>query len=144
MELDEPETINNNQNPPENTINNQNIINESEDQILGDILISLPKTPEILGCLLENEDQTDHDLDNENPPILSQLEIPSDDLTPKARASDESPNFMVYIDNTNYDQGSLGHPKRDRSLSPDIENKRLYTYITGQNTSQNTSQNDIY
>ena len=48
---------------------------------------------------------------------------------------------MVYIDNTKYDQGLLGNPKRDRSLSPDIENKRLYTYITSQNTNQNTSQN---
>jgi hypothetical protein len=71
IELDKPETINNNQNPPENTINNQNIINESEDQILGDIPTSPPKSPKIPGCPSENEDQTDHNSDNENPPILS-------------------------------------------------------------------------
>jgi hypothetical protein len=137
MEIDQSETTNNDQNIPDSTINNQNIINKSEDQILGDIPISPPGTPKIPGCPL-------NDSDNDDLPILSQLEIPSDDLTPEARASDESPNFMVYIDNTNYNQGSLGHPKRDRSLSPDTENKRLYAYITGQNTSQNTSQNDIY
>jgi hypothetical protein len=133
MEMDQSESTNNDQNVPDSTINDQNIINESEDQILGDIPISPPGTPEIPGC-------PPNDSDNEDPPILSQLEILSDDLTPEARASDESPNFMVYIDNTNYDQGSLGHPKRDRSLSPDTENKRLCAYIT----SQITSQNDIY
>jgi hypothetical protein len=124
IEMDQSESTNNDQNVPDSTINDQNIINESEDQILGDIPISPLGTPEIPGC-------PPHNSDNEDPPILSQLEIPSDDLTPEARASDESPNFMVYIDNTNYDQGSLGHPKYDRSLSPDIENKRLCAYITG-------------
>jgi hypothetical protein len=146
MEVDQPETTNNNQNGPESTINDQNIINEPDsDQILGDIPVSPPETPEISGCPSETEDQTDQHSDIEDLPILSQLEIPSDDLTPEARVSNGSPNFMVYIDNTEYDQASLGNPKRDRSLSPDTENKRLCAYITGQNTGQNTSQNiDIY
>jgi hypothetical protein len=56
IEMDQSETINNNQNIPDSTINNQNIINESEDQILGDIPTSPPETPEILGCPSENED----------------------------------------------------------------------------------------
>jgi hypothetical protein len=64
MEMDQSESTNNDQNVPDSTINNQNIINEIEDQILGDIPISPLGTPKIPGC-------PPNDSDNDDPPILS-------------------------------------------------------------------------
>ena len=40
---------------------------------------------------------------------------------------------MVLIDNSQYDRELLNHPKRDRSLSPDTDNKRSRAYITSEN-----------
>jgi hypothetical protein len=37
---------------------------------------------------IESQAETNHNSDDEDLSILSQLEIPSDDLTPEARASD--------------------------------------------------------
>ncbi|KAJ5674280.1 uncharacterized protein N7477_004214 [Penicillium maclennaniae] len=61
------------------------------------------------------------------PSLLSRITIPAEDLTPDARVSDQSPDFMVLIDNSSYDEEMLNqydHPKRDRSPSPDSSNKR--------------------
>ncbi|KAJ5293511.1 uncharacterized protein N7443_009464 [Penicillium atrosanguineum] len=65
--------------------------------------------------------------EQEDPSLLSQITIPAEDLTPDARVPDHTPDFMVLIDNSSYDQEMLNqydHPKRDRSPSPDSSNKR--------------------
>ncbi|KAJ5666537.1 uncharacterized protein N7477_008985 [Penicillium maclennaniae] len=71
------------------------------------------------------------EVENASPPsepsLLSRITIPAEDLTPDARVSDQSPDFMVLIDNSSYDEEMLNqydHPKRDRSPSPDSSNKR--------------------
>ncbi|KAJ5670387.1 uncharacterized protein N7477_005750 [Penicillium maclennaniae] len=61
------------------------------------------------------------------PSLLSQITIPAEDLTPDARVPDQSPNFIVLIDNSSYNEEMLNqydHHKRDRSSSPDSSNKR--------------------
>ncbi|KAJ5675304.1 uncharacterized protein N7477_005238 [Penicillium maclennaniae] len=41
------------------------------------------------------------------PSLLSQITIPAEDLTPDARVPDQSPDFMVLIDNSSYDEEML-------------------------------------
>ncbi|KAJ6130931.1 hypothetical protein N7523_001391 [Penicillium sp. IBT 18751x] len=80
---------------------------------------SLQPHPEVGNASLPSE--------SSEPSLLSQITIPAEDLTPDARVPDQSPDFMVLIDNSSYDEEMLNqydHSKRDRSPSPDSSNKR--------------------
>ncbi|KAJ6111592.1 hypothetical protein N7523_007653 [Penicillium sp. IBT 18751x] len=104
----------------------ENEENDREDQILGDLLPSPEESegeeephPEVGNASLPSE--------SSGPSLLSQITIPAEDLTPDARVPDQSPDFMVLIDNSSYDEEMMNqydHPKRDRSPSPDSSNKR--------------------